>query len=671
MNNLATLLIITFPVSFALGTLPSHVQQTPVNTQAIEEVKSGKRKEAKASWWGFNAEDATNALQSAINSGAPKVVVENLGKPWIVDKIQLASDQEIVFEKGVVVQAKRGAFKGTGDCLFTAWMKKNVTLTGYGATLKMWKEDYAGKDYQKAEWRHVLSLRSSSNVRVYGLTLADSGGDGIYLGVAQKGVTNTNVHIKDVVCVNNYRQGVSVISAENLLMENVVMKDTGGTAPMAGIDFEPNDASEKLVNCVMRHCVSENNQGDAYDFYLPNLTAASAPISIRLENCISRGCRRAVSFTTGNSEAQAVKGSIEFVNCKFEGSQMAGVIISQKPANGCKVRFVKCEIVNVAANQPALSPIMIASGSGNMENIGGMEFVDCTVKDPVNRMPLAYQDFSGGLKLVGVTGTLTVERDGQRTIHKLDQKTIDTWFPSQALKDIKKFDVKGVRYQPLFPDAKPDSFRPCPARQRGHAEFLLWAEAGQKATFTVRLQPVGQGAIQPTPVRVLSPSGKAIALPNATGERETSYDFTAEEAGAYRILCEPGGSTAQVSSTTHRVCLYSERGIFHFLAATGEYFFYVPPGVSEFGIKVSGGNDAERVKAAVYDPTGKKVEEKDSIAQTHQFVITRADSSRGDVWSLRLDRPSQGVLEDFFVQLQGIPPVLSWTREALLKSIAR
>ena len=110
---------------------------------------------------------------------------------------------------------------------------------------------------------------SSKNIKVLGLTLALSGGDGIYLGVSKTGVPSENVVIKDVICDRNYRQGISVISARNLLIENTIMRDTGGTPPAAGIDFEPNEASERIVRCVMRNCVAENNQGDGYVFYLP------------------------------------------------------------------------------------------------------------------------------------------------------------------------------------------------------------------------------------------------------------------------------------------------------------------------------------------------------------------------------------------------------------------
>ncbi len=166
--------------------------------------------------------------------------------------------------------AKKGAFKGRTDCLFRAELKENITLSGYGAALRMRRSDYDGPDYGKSEYRHVLGVNSCTNVGVYGLTLAESGGDGLYLGAAQEGVTNKNVHIKDVVCASNYRQGISVITAEDLLIENCTLRDTVGTAPQAGVDFEPNSPGERLVNCVMRNCVTQNNRGNGYEIYLGN-----------------------------------------------------------------------------------------------------------------------------------------------------------------------------------------------------------------------------------------------------------------------------------------------------------------------------------------------------------------------------------------------------------------
>ncbi|HET6457018.1 MAG TPA: right-handed parallel beta-helix repeat-containing protein [Armatimonadota bacterium] len=354
--------------------------------------------------WGFNAEDSTGALQAAVNSGTKKIVVSNMGKPWVVRPITLASDQEIVFEKGVEVVAKRGEFRGTNDCLFRADGKKNIALTGYGATLRMHRSDYARPPYEKAEWRHVLSFRSCSNIKVKGLTLAESGGDGIYLGTATKGVTNKGVLIKDVICDKNYRQGISVITAEHLLIENTVMRNTRGTPPQAGIDFEPNHADERLVNVVMRNCTTQGNAGDGYALYLPPLDASSRPVSIRIEKCRSMGEKSSgVRIFTGNTRDKAVKGKIEFMNCTFERSGDSGVMITDVPVGGCKIRFTKCSIIN-----PTETPIMFQHRRGATEPIGGLEFIECTIRDSHDRNPMGCLNGADGPPVQAITGSLTV-----------------------------------------------------------------------------------------------------------------------------------------------------------------------------------------------------------------------------------------------------------------------
>lgn len=637
--------------------------------ELVREVSEGKRSEANASWWGFDPVDSTKSLQAAILSGAKILRIENMGAPWIVNKLQLASDQEIVFEKGAEVRALRGAFKGSGDSLFSASGKQNIALTGHGAILRMWKQDYDDKaQYTHAEWRHVLSFHSCSGVRISGLTLCDSGGDGVYLGVSRKGVPCSDFVIKDVVCANNYRQGISVISARNLLIENCVLKDTWGTAPEAGIDFEPNDPTEELTNCVMRNCVSENNRGDAYDLYLRPLRASSPPVSIRIENCRSRGGRSSVRLVTGNdSDVAGVKGSIEFVNCSFEDSEKTGVQVGDKPLTGAKVTFANCRVIRPGVKEPTAVPILLTSSANGAETMGGIHFESCLVEDPVERQPMAYQDMSGGVGLRDITGKLTVQRGGRSTAYELTPGQVAEWMPHRSFKQIARFETKELRFEPVSPGAKLHANPPSRAKQRGLSEWLLWAAAGDKVTFSVAVRVVGKAEPRPAEVSLISPSGKLTKLQPAEGNQETAYEFTPAETGTHKIVCEPRSFTACVNSSTHPVCLYSESASMHFLGTTGEYFFWVPPGTKEFGIRVSGESEAECVKAALFNAAGTKIEEKDRIAQAHQFLGAPSHPAEGEVWSIRFDKASTGVLEDFHVRMQGIPPVLAHAKERLLK----
>ena len=644
----------------------------PGDPIAVEKVISGKSKEAKVSWWGFDPEDATAAMQSAINSGADRLIIENMGAPWVVDKIQLASDQELFFEKGVVVIAKKGAFKGKGDSLFTASLKSNITLSGYGATLKMRKSDYVGEGYEKAEWRHALSIRSCSNIRVYGLTLAESGGDGIYLGVSKEGVTNSDIHIKDVICDSNYRQGISVISARNLLIENCILKNTSGTPPAAGIDFEPNNASEELVNCVMRNCISENNYGDGYEFYIRNLNGKSADISIRLENCRSVGDRTSLRYVINNGpEDVAVKGLAEFIKCSFENGRNGGVIIGDKPANAGRIRFEKCIISNPALDNPKVSPIVLNTRHGTTEDIGGVDFEDCVIRDPVDRIPLDFKDWSGDLRVVDVTGSLTVERGDSKIKHRITPDLLKEWIPILSLKKIPRLSISGIDLQPVFPNADLEEFGKCSPRLRKDAECVLYAKEGESVQVDINHFQVGRYSGKPMSVNVYSALGELVHKQDIAFQTKSEIKFIASKTGTYSMAFSTGANAAQITRTSHRLCISSEDAPIHFIGMTGQLYFYVPKGTEEFGVKAFGENVSEGVKITLIDASGNEVETKDNITQPYIFIANSENSNSGEIWAIKIEKPSAASFEDYYVQLLGIPPLVSCSKEALLMPVGQ
>jgi hypothetical protein len=375
-----------------------------MNKAAVELVKTGKVDVARASWWGFDPNDATECLQTAIDSGVKTLVVDNVGSPWIVKPIKLTSNQKIIFEPGVEVVAKAGEFKGTGDSLFSATNEENIELIGYGATFRMRRDEYAAPPYKKGEWRMALASRSCRNVKIYGLTMAESGGDGIYLGVAKKGVPNQNIHIKDVVCDKNYRQGISVISAENLLIENVRMTNTAGTAPQSGIDLEPNHGDEILANITIRNCTTQANNGFGYQFHLTALKASSRPISIRVENSRSIGDKAgSVQITTGRTIQDAVKGTIEFAGCEFDRAGNQGIGVDGNPGGACTIRFIDCVVENAGLCKPEVSPVVV-SGNGQ-----GIEFQNLILRDPLKRSPIKHVRLEQGGPANAVRGTIIVQ----------------------------------------------------------------------------------------------------------------------------------------------------------------------------------------------------------------------------------------------------------------------
>ncbi len=388
---------------------------------AVIEVLSGKRTTANVAWWGFNGIDDTEALQAAINSGAKKVIVPNMGRDWIVRPITLVGNQEVEFEKGTVVSAKQNEFKGRGDCLFLASQQENITLRGYGAILRMRKDDYMTDAYEKAEWRMVLRLISCSNIRILGLTLADSGGDGIYLGANNtKQPYNRDILIRDVTLENNHRQGISVISAENLLIENCRFNNTWGTAPEAGIDLEPNRPEHRLTNCVIRNCTFENNKGAGIMIYLNFMSPRSAqshPISITFENC-RVSSNRGPGIYIGAIKDDGPDGTIIFRKCTVENVRGYGLIVRGKSADRVKVIFDRCVWKQVVRGNSSESPLQfVYRNDTDTKKLGGLEFRRCTVEDDRDRPVISLDNKNTGLGLFDITGTIKVRNNWGKRIN--------------------------------------------------------------------------------------------------------------------------------------------------------------------------------------------------------------------------------------------------------------
>jgi len=651
----------------ALLLVPVFLFPAQVDSPLIQDVISGELKEARASWWGFDGEDATACLQAAIDSKVPRLIVDHVGKPWIVRPITLRSDQEIVFEKGVEVVAKRGEFKHKSTALLTGVEVKNVTLRGPGATLRMWRSDYAAEPYSKSEWRHGIRFYSSSNIQIHGLTIAESGGDGIYLGVYKPGVVNKDVIIRDVVCDKNHRQGISVIAAENLTIEDCVLSNTSGTPPMAGIDFEPNHPDECLVNCVMRRCRFANNAGGAIAIYTPPLKAASAPLSIRFEDCMSRGDQLGIIIVTGNLPDAAVKGSVDVVGCTFSQSKGPGITISNIPADGCKVRFENCTLENTASGGGLEAPVTITSRAETDEDLGGYDFGRLLIKDDRQRRPLNFMDTSGNVKLRDLKGTLAVRHDGaEETKTVLTDKLLTDWFPFLTMKKLPRVKLDGQTFQPLKPGA-PRGHDLRRIRTRGAVRFALFAAKGDAVRFVAHYgQVAGRSSGDIMPLTVQSPNGRQIGKTDVPFKGDATVTFTAPETGLYRIDANTKGNLMSIQETTHRVLLTNAFGAMRLFTGTGDFYFYVPAGTREFGVKITGEGTGEGVKAALHGPDGRLIGEKDDIAAPHQFTVDLPQPSPGVVYKLVLGKASHLHLEDISINLLGIPPLLAPSPEALL-----
>lgn len=627
-------------------------------------------KQVVASEFGYDVQDATDAMQKAIDSGAARVVVDRRETPWIVSKtIRLKGDQEVIFEDGVVVMAKAGAFLGGSDALFLAQGVANLTLRGK-ATLQMRKEDYWKPPYKKAEWRHALSLRGCTNVRILGLTLKESGGDGLYLGTGPGGATNKDVVIKDVVCDGNNRQGISVITAENLLIEDTVLQNTRGTPPAAGIDFEPNRPSERLVNCVMRNCVAQGNAYAAYDFYLRFMDETSVPVSIRIENCVSRnndGPSVALGMFT-RDEGGCLTGTVEFVGCRFEEDKGGGIVIQDNDAEGVRLLFKDCLLrdVGLAEEKKQAAPILLTCTTPSSYGAGNIRFEDVTVIDPLDRPVFDFGSISPTAGLEKVSGTL-IRKSGDRTeTLVLDDALLDQWFPMRRLaREFANRDWQWTKPAAGKSTGEPGAF----PRLRGSFRLAAYAEGGTEGAILMLPQEVGRGEIGRSRVRVTGPGGEEVRSTwHEEDDRRLRLAFDAQETGVYTIDCRPEstGFSLRIVGANVPVSLVAGGEGLKMIHPAVTLHLVVPAGTECFAVGLAGAGE-ERVKGTLLDAEGSLVDARDDVSKPTAFVVKlETPPAEATLWTLKLEKPSQGVLEDVSVALTGVPPLLAPSPEMLL-----
>jgi hypothetical protein len=336
----------------------------------------------------FNATDATQGLQAAIDGASGgRVIVRNMGSPWYISApIILRSNQEVIFEDGVVVEAKAGAFLSTEDPLFKAREVSNVRLVGRGiAKFKMRRADYLAPPYQlTAEGqhsRHALAIQKARNVEVFNLKIEDAGADGIIVSrIPFSGCRapiqptcdaySENILIRNVDITRSGRNGLSITSARNVVVDNSTFSESWGVAPSFGVDVEPDNFGDRIVNVLLRDCSASHNGGSSvlngggFAASVQALNSSSPePVSLTFLDTHAFDNRRGFSLGGHFALSPTVSGNVDFIRCTTDGSALAGFLVDNKAAEPgvYSTKFEDCKVYD--AGRVAEWPITILYGT--------------------------------------------------------------------------------------------------------------------------------------------------------------------------------------------------------------------------------------------------------------------------------------------------------------------
>ena len=200
-----------------------------------------------------------------------------------------------------------------------------------------------------------------------------------------------------MVCEDNHRQGISVTGGVDIKIVNSVLKDTKGTPPQAGIDWEPD--WERLLNVSMTNCYITNNRVTGIDMnlYRPAWKGAKT-IAATFDNCHVDSDDGVQGIALKINNVQDLEGSdglITFNDCSFRNkTNYSTVSITDKSTLKATVIFNRCFL-----EQTDSKGSVISLGTSDVEiknemTFGGIELNDCTVNDKYNRNFMTFEDNS-------------------------------------------------------------------------------------------------------------------------------------------------------------------------------------------------------------------------------------------------------------------------------------
>ena len=225
-------------------------------------------------------------------------------------------------------------------------------------------------------------------------------------------MVSKQIRVVDCVFERNYRQGMSVISVEDLHVERSVFQNTNGTPPMAGVDLEPDLPSHQLTNVRFLNNIYTGNSGEGFSTCLNALNGSSKPVSITFSgatvsnNSVQEDSAGFYGSCVGASYFRpGLQGFVVYEHVDVQHCPTAGIRIEQKTEGGPLLTLRNISLSNVSYADrrypdPApgpdhfhVSPVMMVSQLlpvvngfvGGFPTVGGIQFDDMSIEDDFPR----------------------------------------------------------------------------------------------------------------------------------------------------------------------------------------------------------------------------------------------------------------------------------------------
>ena len=193
----------------------------------------------------LNSDMTTSEINEKLKNGGTFLFK---GGYYLLDKgesIIVASNSRLIFEPNAIV--KYNYNQSTNYTILDINGCENVIIED--AHLIGCRDTHAGSE---GEWGYGIGLTASKNIKIIRPRIEKTWGDGIYIGYKwtekNPSFITSNIEILNPYIYKCSRNGISVCSVNNLLIDKAWIEGIDRTYPMAGIDIEQECGTESLIH---------------------------------------------------------------------------------------------------------------------------------------------------------------------------------------------------------------------------------------------------------------------------------------------------------------------------------------------------------------------------------------------------------------------------------------
>lgn len=260
---------------------------------------------------------------------------------------------------------KAGPTLGASQRVISIINKTNVQV--YGGTIDGNLAAFA----TATEFRHGIHIGGSTDVAIWNMKSHHNKGDGIFVGDQEFGVSS-RISIANTVCDSNYRQGMSITSVRGMTVTACDFINTAGTAPQAGVDVEPDQATDIIEGLRFVGCTMSGNAGAGLQILRqPAATTDQGDISVTDCSLVQNATEglytinaRGVLVSGGNISYNASHGVLIAGTYGSKDISLTNVCVRKNGLDGVQVNgiFTNLRLMGLAVTDNSQTTALGASG---------------------------------------------------------------------------------------------------------------------------------------------------------------------------------------------------------------------------------------------------------------------------------------------------------------------